>query len=57
MRRTLLAALTVLAALGPVGCGSRDPHLCDFYHSLQAGYEESQGYTPSDIQDEIDQYC
>lgn len=50
--------LIVAAVVGLSACSSsKDPDLCDFYHSLSAGYQQSQGYTPADVQDEIDKYC
>lgn len=57
MRRiALVLAAAALAAVA--GCSSsKDNDLCDFYHSLSAGYQQSQGYTPADVQDEIDKYC
>lgn len=51
--------MLVAAALAAVaGCSSsKDNDLCDFYHSLSASYNAHQGYTPADVQDEIDKYC
>jgi hypothetical protein len=39
------------------GCKHKDAGECDFYKSLGVGYTHSQGYVPSNIQDEIDNYC
>lgn len=51
----LLAAMVSALVLG--GCGNKDAGMCDFYKSLGAGYTQHQGYIPSDVQDQIDNYC
>lgn len=57
MRRTILVTLAFAGVIGLSACGAKDPELCDFYHSIGAGYTDSQGYVPSDVQDSIDEYC
>ena len=57
LRRAAAVALAALATLCLVGCKHKDADQCDFYQSLAAGYRSSQGFVPSDIQSQIDNYC
>lgn len=56
--RGVAVSACLLAVVALSGCAShKDANMCDFYHSLGADYTQSQGYVPSSVQDEIDQYC
>lgn len=57
--RSIFRMLGLVAVLGLslTACGHKDNTMCDFYHSLSSAYVQSHGYTPSDIQDGIDEYC
>lgn len=57
MRRIAPLVLAVAGFASISGCGAKDPELCDFNQSLGAAYTDSDGYIPSDIQADIDEYC
>ena len=58
LRITAVALSTAFLAAGLLGgCGHKDANMCDFYQALGSNYIHSQGFVPSNIRDEISNYC
>ena len=57
MRRLAAVALALAAAVSLAGCKHHDAGMCDFYQGLGVNWVHMQGYVPSDVQDQIDNYC
>lgn len=55
--RLAIAGLLIALAGSLTGCKHHDDGWCDYYHGLAANYTQSQGYVPSSVQAQIDNYC